>query len=151
MLGARYIIEPDYYTYARIEDRAHWRNRIRTVTNGPGDNGAISLPPPSASTTPRSPTTVSCGTRTRTDDGTVPRNRPRQGAFQHRERRPRQTSPRVVVTSASINGTLDVTRRPNFPSSRPQSWCVCVAPYRHAFDRQPSILARLSSRFMLRT
>lgn len=52
---------------------------------------------------------------------TVSRNRPRQAALSscrhsrvsHREsQRPRRV---VVVTSASINGTLDVTRPSNFP------------------------------------
>lgn len=54
---------------------------------------------------------------------TVPRNRPRQAALSscrhsrvsHRESPPERPRRVVVVTSAPINGTLDVTRRPNFP------------------------------------
>lgn len=101
-----------------------------------------------------------------TDDGTVPRNRPRQGAlsstatlpFRNRESsslsRLASTSPRAAVTSASINGTLDVTRRPNFPgSSRWSSRAIRLrcAPYRRdpRGDPRPSA-TRPSRRFVLR-
>lgn len=65
---------------------------------------------------------------------TVPRNRPRQAALSscrhsrvsHRESPPERPRRVVVVTSASINGTLDVTRPPNFPD-KPASRYVCAA------------------------
>ncbi|CAL1676955.1 unnamed protein product [Lasius platythorax] len=116
--GARYIVGPDYYTRVALHTwkgplvDCHRVHRSRAIIPPvKGGNPTVSL---AAVLDAQEPSRTTA---------TVPRNRPRQAALSscrhsrvsHRESPPERPRRVVVVTSASINGTLDVTRRSNFP------------------------------------
>lgn len=138
---ARYIVGPDYYTLhaTRVCHVAHAERASRlstgiTSTVLANDNSTCHHLPSRVVIRPflsqQLETHRSLHGRRRLFRGTA-HDKPRYraaatAAFRIVKAPPERPRRVVVVTSASINGTLDVTRRPNFPD-KPASRYVCAA------------------------